>query len=168
MRGRARDTTFVASTVALAVAALLFTGALWSALRIDPPPSIEPSPPGAVLALDGVLSPPGTQRDSASSATLTSDPFNPDRTLPGEADGEVAAAPDSAAAVPPSEVRLLGTVVRGSSPFALCQLSTDAPRIVHVGERLGDFTLVSLDQGRATFRARTGAQVELSLSKPGS
>jgi hypothetical protein len=166
VRGRATDRLFVASTACVAVAALLFAGALWSALRIDPPPSIEPSPPGAVLALDGVL--PGTQRDSASSATLASDPFNADRTLPGEADGEVAAAPDSAASLPAAEVRLLGTVVRGSSPFALCQLASDAPRIVHVGERLGDFTLVSLDQGRATFRARTGAQVELSLSKPGS
>jgi hypothetical protein len=166
MRRRAPDGPFVASTATLTVAALLFAAALWSALRIDPPPSIAPSPPGAVLALDGVL--PGTQRDSASAATLASDPFNADRTLPGEADGDVAAAPDSAASAPVAEVRLLGTVVRGSNPFALCQLPTDAPRIVHVGEKLGDFTLVSLDQGRATFRARTGAQVEVSLSKPGS
>jgi hypothetical protein len=166
MRRRAPDGAFIASTASLTVAALLFAAALWSALRIDPPPSIAPSPPGAMLALDGVL--PGTQRDSASGATLASDPFNADRTLPGEADGDVAAAPDSAASAPAAEVRLLGTVVRGSNPFALCQLPTDAPRIVHVGEKLGDFTLVSLDQGRATFRARTGAQVELSLSKPGS
>lgn len=166
MRRRAPDVPFVASTGSLALAALLFAIALWSALRIDPPPSIPPSPPGAVLALDGLL--PGTQRDSTNIASLASDPFNADRTLPGEADGEVVAAPDSAASAPPPEVKLLGTVVRGTSPFALCQLASDAPRIVHVGEKVGDLTLVSLDQGRATFRARTGAQVELSLSKQGS
>lgn len=166
MRRRAPDAPFLASTASLAVAALLFTGALWSALRIDPPPSIEPSPPSAMLALDGLL--PGTQRDSTLPSTLASDPFNADRTLPGEADGEVDTSAEGTAPVPAAEVRLLGTVVRGSNPFALCQLTSDAPRIVHVGERLGDLTLVSLDQGRATFRSRTGAQVELSLSKPGS
>ena len=166
MKRRAPDAPFLVSMASLTVAALLFAGALWSALRIDPPPSIEPSPPGAVLALDGLL--PGTQRDSTLPSTLANDPFDADRTLPGEADGEVAAAPDSAAPAPAAEIKLLGTVVRGSNPFALCQLTTDAPRIVHVGEKVGDLTLVSLDQGRATFRARTGAQVELSLSKPGS
>lgn len=166
MRRRAPDASFLASMASLAVAALLFAGALWSALRIDPPPRIEPSPQGAVLALDGLL--PGTQRDSTLPSTLAGDPFNADRTLPGEADGEVATAPDSAAPAPPAEIKLLGTVVRSSNPFALCQLTTDAPRIVHVGEKLGDLTLVSLDQGRATFRARTGTKVELSLSKPGS
>ena len=166
MRRRTADGLFVASTTSLVAAALLFAGALWSALRIDPPPSIEPTPAGAVLALDGLL--PATQRDSAAAATLANDPFNAHRTLRGEADGEVAVAPDGDTSVPPAELRLLGTVVRGSSPFALCQLSTDAPRIVHVGERLGELTLISLDQGRATFRARTGGQVELSLAKPGS
>ena len=119
-----------------------------------------------MLALDGLL--PGTQRDSTLPSTLASDPFNADRTLPGEADGEVDTSAEGTAPVPAAEVRLLGTVVRGSNPFALCQLTSDAPRIVHVGERLGDLTLVSLDQGRATFRSRSGAQVELSLSKPGS
>ena len=166
MKRRAPDAPFLASMASLAVAALLFAGALWSALRIDPPPSIEPSPPGTVLALDGLL--PNTQRDSTRPSTLASDPFNADRTLTGEADGEVDAPADSAGPVPAAEIKLLGTVVRSSNPFALCQLTPDAPRIVHVGEKLGDLTLVSLDQGRATFRARTGAQVELSLSKPGS
>lgn len=161
---RAHDRLFLASTLSLAVAALCFAGALWSALRIDPPPSFEPSPPGAVLALDGLL--PGTQRDPARSASLASDPFNADRTLPDAAEPNAPAVVEDSVA--PAAVRLLGTVVRGSSPFALCQLSTDAPRIVHVGEQLGDLTLVSLDQGRATFRRRSGAQVELSLSKPGS
>ena len=165
MKRRAPDAPFLASTASLAVAALLFAGALWSALRIDPPPSIAPSPPGAVLALDGVL--PGTQRDSTMPSTLASDPFNADRTLRDEADGDVAARADSAVPAPAAEIRLLGTVVRSSNPFALCQLTPDAPRIVHVGETLGDLTLVALDQGRATFRARTGAQVELSLSRPG-
>lgn len=166
MKRRAPDAAFLASMASLAVAVLLFAGALWSALRIDPPPSIEPSPQGAVLALDGLL--PGTQRDSTLSSTLASDPFNADRTLPGEANGDVVASADTVAPIPAAEVKLLGTVIRGSNPFALCQLTTAAPRIVHVGETVGDLTLVSLDQGRATFRARTGTKVELSLSKPGS
>ena len=165
MKRRLPNGMQLASTTALVVAALLFAGALWSALRIDPPPGVVPSPPGAVLALDGLL-PPGTLRDSAASAMLASDPFNPERSLPDRAEESVAT--DSTPSVPAMTVTLLGTVVRGSSPFALCQLPSDVPRIVHVGEKVGDLTLVSLDQGRAMFRARTGAQVELSLSRPGS
>lgn len=165
MKHRLPNGVPLASSITLAAATLLFAGALWSALRIDPPPGVEPSPPGAVMALDGLL-PPDTQRDSAASATLASDPFDPERSLPER--GEERVATDSMPSVPAATVTLLGTVVRGSSPFALCQLPSDVPRIVHVGEKVGDLTLVSLDQGRATFRARTGAQVELSLSSPGS
>jgi hypothetical protein len=164
MSWRASRLLSAASTVALAAAALVSAAASWNALRIDPLPSIEPSPPGAMPALDGLLA--ATQRDSTASASLESDPFSADRTLPDDADAGAVAEP--VAVVPAAEVRLLGTVVRGSSPFALCQLPSDAPRIVHVGERIGDLTLVSLDQGRATFHARTGAQVELTLFKPGS
>ena len=165
MKRRLPNGMALASTTALVAAALLFAGVLWSALRIDPPPGLEPSPQGAVLALDGLL-PSGTQRDSAAAATLASDPFDPERSLPERAEESVAI--DSTPSVPAAAVTLLGTVVRGSRPFALCQLPSDVPRIVHVGEKVGDLTLVSLDQGRATFRARTGAQVELSLSRPGS
>ena len=166
MRRRAPGGLPLVSTVALTVASLLFAASLWRALRTAPPASIESSPRSAAPALDDVLA--GTQRDSSSPLTLASDPFNPDRALPGDAEQDVPAPADAALSAPAAEIRLLGTIVRGSTPFALCQLSSDAPRIVHVGERLGDLTLISLDQGRATFRARTGTQVELSLSKPGS
>ena len=165
MKRRLPNGGALASWIILGAATLMFAGALWSALRIAPPPGLEPSPPGAVVALDGLL-PPDTQRDSAAAATLASDPFDPERSLPDRVEESVAI--DSTPSVPAAAVTLLGTVVRGSSPFALCQLPSDVPRIVHVGEKVGDLTLVSLDQGRATFRARTGARVELSLSRPGS
>jgi hypothetical protein len=40
MRRRVPDGSFVVSTASLTVAAVLFAGTLWSALRIDPPPSM--------------------------------------------------------------------------------------------------------------------------------
>jgi len=165
MRRRAPGGLALVSTVALAAASLLFAATLWSALRVAPPPRIDSFPRNAALALDDLL--PGAQRDTASPATLASDPFSPDRALPGETEADPPAPPDTTLSAAADDIRLLGTVVHGSTPFALCQLSSDAPRIVHVGEQLGDLTLISLDQGRATFRARTGTQVELSLSKPG-
>lgn len=65
-------------------------------------------------------------------------------------------------------IRLLGTVIRGGGGFAVCQLSAESPRIVHIGERLGELTLESLEQGRAVFRSANGARLTLSLATPGT
>ena len=156
----------LASLLAVAAAALLFGASLLSAVRAGNPPAVDASPSSAAPAIAAPpLDPP---RDSGATVALASDPFSPDRSLPGDAAADPSEPGDSVAPVLAAEVKLLGTVVRGVSPFALCQLPSDAPRIVHVGERLGDLTLISLDQGRATFRARSGTQVELSLFRPGS
>ena len=72
--------------------------------------------------------------------------------------------PDTLLPMSIAAVHLLGTVIRASGSFALCQLPADIPRIVHVGERLGELTLISLEQGRAVFQAPRGARLELVLS----
>lgn len=166
MKHRLPDGLPLASLLALAAAALLFGAALWSAVRVAPPPDVESSPAGAPLAFDAPAS--DSARDSSSTVALASDPFSVDRSLPGEGADDSPETSDSAAPAPAGEVKLLGTVVRTNGSFALCQLPSDAPRIVHIGERLGELTLISLDQGRAIFRARNGKPVELSLSKPGT
>lgn len=166
MRRRLPNGLPLASLLALAAAAVLFGAALWSAVRIAPPPDVDASRPGAPLALDAPAS--DSARGGSPTVALASDPFSADRSLPGEATADPPESTDTAAPAPAGEVKLLGTVVRANGSFALCQLPSDSPRIVHIGERLGDLTLISLDQGRATFRARSGAQVELSLSRPGT
>jgi hypothetical protein len=152
----------LASLVAVGAASLVFAGSLWSALRLSPLPSAVPS--GAAPTIDGLAL--DARRDTADVVALTSDPFNADRSLPDDGVSNEASPSVGRPATPAGELTLLGTVVRGSGSFALCQLPSDAPRIVHIGEQLGDMTLISLDQGRAVFRTRSGTRVELSLSKP--
>lgn len=133
------------------------------------PESAAPARPAVTFAMGevaGADAPP-----DGAEGELVSDPFSLDHSLPGDAAATDDAAPaaDGADSAPAAAVRLLGTVVRGTSGgFALCQLAADAPRVVHVGERLGGLVLVTLEQGRAVFRAPNGTRLELSLSTPGT
>lgn len=162
MRRRLPNGLSLASFAAVGVASLVFAGSLWSALRLAPLPTAVPS--SAALASESLVF--DARRDSADVIALATDPFSRDRSLPADGAPDESPPADDRPATPPGEIALLGTVIHGSSPFALCQLPSDAPRIVHIGEQLGDMTLISLDQGRAVFRTRTGTRVELSLSKP--
>lgn len=151
----------------LAVATLLVGAALWSALRVAPLPPVTPSIQAGSLVLAG------TARDamvatSARPRALASDPFSPGRRLRPEPSVTKAVSRVATAAPAPPTVRLLGTVMRGGSGFAVCQVANDPPRTVRVGETLGELTLITLDQGRATFRSANGTRIELSLTPPGT
>ena len=151
----------------LAMATLLVAAALWGALRIAPLPPVTPSTQGGSLVLAG------TSRDAmvataASSRALANDPFSPGRRLRPEPSVTRAVARTAAPSPEQPTVRLLGTVVRGGSGFAVCQVASDPPRTVRIGETLGELTLITLDRGRATFRAANGTRVELSLTPPGT
>ena len=157
----------LAANAALAVAALLLGAALWSALRIAPLPPVTPSASAGTLTLAG------TSRDvmaatAASPHALASDPFSPGRRLTPEPSVTRTVSRDATPAPEAPTVRLLGTVMRGGSGFAVCQIASDPPRTVRVGETLGELTLITLDRGRAIFRAANGTRVELSLTPPGT
>ena len=113
-------------------------------------------------------SPARADADALPELVLANDPFDPGRAPIRTLAAAPAARRDTSAATAPAEVRLLGTVVRGGDSFALCQLQADPPRIVRVGERLGDLVLLAIDQGRAVFRTRGGSRVELALTTPGA
>ena len=154
------------SSVALGASALVLAIALWSALHLRQPVA-RVVPTQQIATAFGAVALPATIDTSSTRVALATDPFDPDRAVPGE---NVAVA--SASDEPPTPkdstgaVRLLGTVVRGNGGFAVCQIASEAPRIVHVGERIGALTLMTLTQGHVAFRAANGARVELSLSKP--
>lgn len=157
----------LAANITLAAAALLLGAALWSALHIAPLPPLAPSTQGGTLTLAG------TSRDAvpttgAGSPALASDPFSPGRRLRAERSVTRAVSRVATPVTAPATVRLLGTVMRGGSGFAVCQLASEPPRTVRVGETLGELTLIALDQGRAIFRSANGTRVELSLTPPGT
>jgi len=109
----------------------------------------------------------GGPMEFSSAPLLPNDPFRPGRLLPN-AIAAAAARPDTVMSVSVVAIRLLGTVVRPVGSFALCQLPSDMPRIVHIGERLGELTLIVLEQGHVVFQTSKGTRLELSLSQPRS
>ena len=149
------------SWIALIISALVSVITLRQAAVIDPLPLPR-------MHADFAVVPAGESTElEVPSQPLLNDPFRPGRQLPN-AIASVAAKPDSVMPVSVAAIRLLGTVVRPTGSFALCQLPTDVPRIVRVGDRLGELTLILLEQGRVVFQAPRGARLELSLSQPRS
>lgn len=99
---------------------------------------------------------------------VAKDPFHPERRRPGQrfrAPSDVAAAQ---AQSPTPPVQLIGTAVTPGGGFAMCAMSGGPPRIVRVGERVGDWTLNRVTQGAAEFAKPDGAIVVLHIAKAGS
>ncbi|HEX6616909.1 MAG TPA: hypothetical protein VF046_11450 [Gemmatimonadales bacterium] len=84
--------------------------------------------------------------------------------MPGE---PLAGSPVQPAGEPP--FRLIGTaVLPAGRGFAMCQMGEQPPRLVRLGERVGDLVLKRVHQGRATFESAEGRQVELRVPKAGT
>jgi hypothetical protein len=153
-------TSWIALGVSMTVVGLVGSGLLHRATALST--SATPNVADVTPAGQGVG--PTAATDSNS---LTRDPFRSGGRLPDAVTDE-APAPETALPVSVAAIRLLGTVVRPSNSFALCQLPGDVPRMIHVGEKLGEMTLISIEQGRATFQAPHGGRLDLSLSTPRS
>jgi hypothetical protein len=98
------------------------------------------------------------------------DPFHPERRRPQiryELPGSVVEKP--AEPVPVADpVELLGTViVAGGRSFAMCQ-SSAGTQVVHVGEKVGGYTLKSVEPGSAVFVSPEGKVMNVSVKKTGS
>jgi len=69
---------------------------------------------------------------------------------------------------PPPAITLIGTVLGGERPAAICRLGAAAPRILHAGDTLGGWRLVDVAPARAVFIDAAGVRHELRLSPPGN
>ena len=149
----------------LAMAAVVLAGllALWAlsrALRVE-------GAPAARVATAAIQPPVPAPRVAAVSVreVVAHDPFSPYRSapaaryrLPGE---EAPPSADSASGARRARPQLIGTVVAvgGGHSFAICQLARNQPVMLHVGERLGDFTVAEIARGRVVFTTPAGARV---------
>jgi hypothetical protein len=146
--------------------------AIWSAITLmtsDPLP--EPLSPSAQPSLEVPKRRPETPAGLIRAA-IDADPFYPERRRPAAAfrlpgEGIAPLAQPAIAEVPP--LALIGTAVlpEGRS-FAMCRVGAEAPRVVRVGDRVGEFTLKAVAQGRAVFVNSKGASVEFSVPKAGT
>lgn len=160
---------------ALAGSALLAVVSLRRALEISPLPAARPAPASAA---------PPAVADRADypieylMVAVGRDPFSPQRRPSGvyyppgmEPLPETEpTAPDPepyTPAAPP--IRLIGILLApGGRAVALLEGGGQPARIVRVGERMGDHTLVLVERGRAVLRSASGNRLELKLSQPGT
>ena len=154
------------AAAALGLSAGLMLLALWQALMTAPVPDVPIASPRSTLP---VPAPAPATSASMRLAALQANPFRPGRS-PAPAGFRMPSDPTVAGPGirATDALVLIGTVVlpedRG---FALCRLVTEAPRMVRLGERVGDFTLKAVAQGRATFVSVAGASVDLRVAKGG-
>jgi hypothetical protein len=156
---------FAGAAFAAALALVLFTG--WHAFRtveVQPVPSAAngssdsagPQSPGQAYSLTRVLT------------ALDKDPFHPQRRRPARRpqSGGENAVPNSPAQG--GSVLVIGTAVSADGRgFAMCAWGGAPPRIVRVGERVGDWTLRAVSKGAAEFTSPTGVTTVVRIVKPG-
>lgn len=156
------------SVLVLSLGVVLAAAARFAA-RVEPP---APAPASVVAAdLPEPARPVSAVPDGPSEA-VAADPFRPDRRpaptpfrMPGEA-----LASERADDQPPSQpIVLIGTaVLPDDRGFAMCQVGGEPPRLIRIGESMSGYTLRAVAQGRATFRTRTGQQLDVRVARTGS
>ena len=151
----------------LTVATVVTISAFVSAVRI-PPVEALPTTSAAEL-VRATMTPPVPGVDVE--AVGENDIFQPDRKglparyrMPGES-GPVTTTPGPELAKP----IVLGTVIAtDGGHFATCQLPGGRPIIVHVGDRLGDYTVVAIERNKVVFKAKGPALLEIAALRPGT
>ena len=152
---------------ALAAGGLLAVWTLVRAIRLDAVPDVAPIEFATSEALGS--QPPPLFVDVR--AAVEKDVFSPDRAapaqryrIPGDAEPDVAVEP-----IEPAKPVVLGTALsEAAHSFATCTLDGGAPSIVHVGDKLGEYTVKSIERGHVIFTTASGKKLDIPALPPGS
>ena len=162
-------TKSTAARVALVAFGLSVIAVGWSlanALRAAPLPSL---PPASVASIETIKRGPIVDPTDVESA-VDSDIFAVDRTapdvpyrMPGEA------RPDDKPVAEPMKPNVIGTVVATDGrSFALMQLGNERPKLVHVGDKIGEWSVKAIGRGTVTIVTPiTGSRLDVTVPKPG-
>ena len=155
-----------AAAFVLAGAVALLAWTTLTAVRVDEPPALpfESAAFGSAGANDVGRAPHSAQRLLSA---VEQDPFQPARRRPAQRFRMPGDAP-VAVQTPVSDVRVVGTAVGPDGGFAMCSWAGGAPRIVRVGQRVGDWTLSKVTPGAAEFTAATGSTMVVRIAKAGT
>ena len=153
------------SAAAVVVALGVTVRSVARAMRDAP---IPPAPPTTIASLDRIAraAPPAP---GDIQAAVENDLFATDRAapsapyrMPGERDRT------DAPAVEPMKPQVLGTAVATNGrSFATMQLGDASPVLVHVGDKIGEWTVKAIGRGKVTL-VTGGARADLSVPKPGT
>ena len=151
--------------VALAVLALALGLATWTAsraLRIDPvPPAAPPT-----FATADALAKPGMVVPADIGAVVALNAFSPDRKAPSRRYRLTGYAEDEPAAAPPVPVVLGTSVASGDRSFAICRVGDGPATVVRINDRIGGYTVKSIERGRVVFATPVGERLEINANSP--
>jgi len=157
------------ATLALGIAAGVLGWSALNAWRIDDVPDRMSEDLAAVIA-PAPADLRGSQALARVLVAVEKDPFQVARHRPSQrfrAAADVANAPAPEANTPPP-VELIGTAVSADGGFAVCAVSGAPPRIVRVGQRVGDWTLSRVTKGAAEFATPSGTTVVIRIARAGT
>ena len=156
-----RDPAVRRAAIAVGLSALLCVGVGVRAIRIEEIPDAAGAPIDATL-----LANPGARESADIGNTVALDPFSASRAAPVKRytmPWEIGETKVTEAAPKPL---VLGTAIAlDGKNFATCQLGAESPRIVHVGDRLGEYTVKSIARGRVVFTTSSGITLDISALK---
>lgn len=159
-----RDAGVRRAAMGLGVAAVIFMALSVRAIRIDEIPDAAGAPLDATLLASSGARGAGDAADIGAAVAL--DPFAASRSAPAKRytlPWEVGEAKVTEAAPKP---QVLGTAISlDGKNFATCQLGSDTPRIVHIGDRMGEYTVKSIARGRVVFTTSSGSTLDISALK---
>lgn len=153
-----------AAAGALAISAIAALWTLVNAIRIAPVPEIA----APAFASAAALAAPGVGAAVDVDAAVQSDLFASDRSAPARryrAPGEESddAAPKEAPVLPV----VLGTAMSDSAhSFATVQLADSHATIMHVGDKIGQYTVQTIERGRVVFTNAAKKKLEITELKP--
>jgi hypothetical protein len=158
----------------LAVAALLAsTGvAAWSLQRALVVNQLSVIPAAVPFQNAFAREPRSTLAIARLAGAVGKDPFHPERrrpTLRFRFPGEGAPASATTDAPSSGSLKLIGTAIMPEGKgFAMCQVGAEPPKLVRIGERVGQLTLKGIEPGRAVFLTAAGKRYEVQVPKAGS
>lgn len=165
MREWGRTPAVRAALVLLAISAGVF---VWTLVRAFRGVDVPAAAPITVASIDAIKR--GASRPPVDiQAAVDNDLFSPDRSAPASPyrmPGEHGS--DDKVRVESMKPAVLGTAVASDGrSFATLQLGDDSPKLVHVGDRIGDWTVRSIARGKVVLTSTSGDRAELAAPKPG-
>lgn len=166
-RDLARTPAVRAAFVLLVAASALVVWSLAGALRAHPVPNAAAGGTAVSLAAlpRRVPSPPADVE-----AAVDEDLFSPERAAPAapyRMPGESSASDKPA--VEPTKPAVLGTAVATDGrSFATLQLGGNPPMLAHVGDKIGEWVVRSIQRGKVMLTSAGGSRAELTVPKPGT
>jgi hypothetical protein len=149
---------------ALAASAVIALWTLVHAIRIAPIPEIA----APQFAANGALTASAPASAVDVGAAVETDPFAADRSAPANryrAPGEES--DDGAAKTPAVEPVVLGTATSDAAHgFATVQLADSHATIMHVGDKIGQYTVKSIVRGHVVFTTPSGKKLDIPELKP--